>query len=52
VSGVNGLITKKQGIFSMAAGNYSKTIENGSVIPVASNLNIQFKEITGKIIKE
>jgi hypothetical protein len=29
-----------------------KNIENGSVIPIASNLNIQFKEITGKIIKE
>jgi hypothetical protein len=29
-----------------------KNIENGSVIPITSNINIQFKEITGKIIKE
>jgi DNA-binding helix-hairpin-helix protein with protein kinase domain len=29
-----------------------KNIENGSVIPIASNLSIRFKEITGKIIKE
>ena len=28
-----------------------KNIENNSVVPVALNLNIQFKEITG-IIKE
>jgi hypothetical protein len=29
-----------------------KNIENGSVIPITSSLTIQFKEITGKIIKE
>jgi eukaryotic-like serine/threonine-protein kinase len=29
-----------------------KNIDKGSVIPITSNLNIQFKEINGKIIKE
>jgi len=29
-----------------------KSIDKGSVIPITSNLDIQFKEITGKIVKE
>jgi hypothetical protein len=29
-----------------------KNIDNGSVIPITSNLNIQFKETAGKIVKE
>jgi len=29
-----------------------KNIENASVVPIAANLNVQFKEITGKIIKD
>jgi hypothetical protein len=29
-----------------------KNIKNGSVIPIASNLSLQFKETSGKIIKE
>jgi predicted Zn finger-like uncharacterized protein len=29
-----------------------KNIENNSVVPIAANLNIQFKETTGKIIKD
>jgi hypothetical protein len=38
--------------FIKSENGEEKNIENGSVIPIASNLNIQFKEITGKIIKE
>ncbi len=37
--------------FIMPENGEGKNIENDSVVPIASNLNIQFKEVTGKIIK-
>jgi hypothetical protein len=34
-----------------AAGE-GKNIENGSIVPIASNLDVQFRGVSGKIIKE
>jgi hypothetical protein len=42
----------KDSWFMTPENGEGKNIENGSVIPIASNLNIQFKDVTGKIIKE
>jgi hypothetical protein len=33
-------------------GGEGKNIDDGAIVPVASNLNVQFKGVTGKIIKE
>jgi serine/threonine protein kinase len=38
--------------FMIPADAEGKNIDNGSIVPIASNLTIQFKGITGKITKE
>ena len=37
--------------FMIPESGEGKNIDNGSVVPIATNLSIQFKEITGKITK-